>query len=746
MTARFRIIAAIARKELLESFRDRKSLALMILLPVLLYPGLILLVTQVAAVQQQSLESQPSRVQIVGADSDHPIVQALQDHPDLAVTVEPEPGPEHRAALLRVYPGSAPENAEDEGSPALGDATPEGSGAEGSASAELVAIELDTAERTLGAQFPDANLIVDLTAWPAELNELPARVALTYRSIDDASRQATERVEEVLTTWSDDETRRRLDEAGLPWAVVQPVEASRHDMANTGQRGGFLLGSLLPLFIIMTVMIGAMYPAIDLTAGERERGSIQTLFTAPVTAVEILAGKYITVVLIALTSGLANLISIGLVFSQGMMLEPELAQTLDLSLDLTDLAGLLVCVVLVAILLAAVLLAVSAVAPSFKEAQSYVTPVYLLCMVPAMLAQMPGFEFNATLALIPAVNIVVLMKQMLVEGIQLSSLLPVATSTLVYAAMILVAASRMFADEALVTGAGRGFGLLLPRRDIRPARWPESGDAIMAFALAFVAMYYVGAVIQSRAPRLGLVVTLWGVLLLPTLAMARRLKLSFRDTFKLRMPRSDAWAAATLLGLGSVAVVSVGVSLVESTFLPMSPEMKAEMARQMAEFFPTPTNAIEWMSILFIGAISPAICEELLFRGFILQGLRTSLRPWVAIAVTALLFGVLHMSIYRLAGTTALGVLMGILVWRSGSILPAMWFHALNNAIALAVGFLVPDNPGASWTSMLPVALPGVIAFAVGLFLLGRMQPPADDGPVLGTRRSGPPNPVATSA
>jgi sodium transport system permease protein len=196
-------------------------------------------------------------------------------------------------------------------------------------------------------------------------------------------------------------------------------------------------------------------------------------------------------------------------------------------------------------------------------------------------------------------------------------------------------------------------------------------------------MYYVGAVIQTRSPQLGLIATLWGVLLLPTLLIAKRLRLDFRETFQLKPAPWQGLTAALLMGLGASIVLSIGIGWLESNFLPMSDEMKQEMSRQMAEFFPKPENALQWASLLFIGALSPAICEELLFRGFILQGLRGSVRPWVAVVVTALLFGLLHMSIYRLAGTTALGVLMGFLVLRTGSIYPAMLFHFVNNALAL---------------------------------------------------------------
>lgn len=753
---RWNIVGIIARKELLEALRDRKTLILMVLVPILLYPALLLLITQVAAVQQQQLESNASWIGVLGASESHPLVQAMQADPDLDVHLLPDevppdlfdidPAPEASAEAdlqgVAQPDASAPLTGSADTAGDSADAT-SGSGVEteeGSSAASENPLAFandrnrDPAEfdRQLAAVYMDAEAFVYLNEWPDTLEQLPGNVAFTYRSIDDASRLATERVEAHFERWSSQETLTRLAAANVPIDTLRPVRVLRTDLANTEQRGGFLLGSLLPLFIIMTVLMGALYPAIDLTAGERERGSIQTLFTAPISPVEILTGKYLTVLIISLISGMANLLSLTLVFSQGMLLEPELAQILDFGLSIGDLFGLFLCIVLIAVMVSAVLLAVAAVAPSFKDAQSYVTPVYLLCLIPATLAQMPGFTYTPTLALVPAVNIVLLMKQVLIEGLQLSSLLPVATSSLAYAAIILVLAARMFADESLVTGTGKGFAMLLPKRDIKPAAWPAASDAIVWFCVAFILMYYVGAVIQTRSPQLGLIATLWGVLLLPTLLIAKRLRLDFRQTFQLRPASWQGWTAALLMGLGASIVLSIGISWLESTFLPMSDEMKLEMSRQMAEFFPRPQSALQWASLLFIGALSPAICEELLFRGFILQGLRGSVRPWVAVVVTALLFGLLHMSIYRLAGTTALGVIMGFLVLRTGSIYPAMLFHFVNNALALTFAMVFDAETVVGTDVSYAWLIPGAVAFATGLAIMVRMKLPVD-GAAAGT-------------
>lgn len=651
---RAQIIRTIAVKELREALRDRKTLLLTLLLPMLLYPGLMLLVTQVAVSQMAELQSVDSRVVITG-ELDSPAALAIAEasgvSAEFVVDALPDPLARDADAVVRITEGS-------------------------------------------GGQ------------WLAELQ---------YRSVIEESMQAAERVRGALEVFNLVESHARIEAAGLPSSTLEPATLSSADLSPVQQRGGHVLGSILPMLVLMTVMMGALYPAIDVTAGEKERGTIQTLFTAPVTAPEVVAGKYLAVVGLGMVTGAANLGSIALVFSHNVLLASEMTSELDFSISLGVLLGLAVAIVFVAALVSAVLMCAAVLARSFKDAQTWVTPVYLLCMVPGMVAQMPGFELTQSTALIPIAGPVLLMRSMLLNGVDAGELLMVGAGSVAHVALALTLATRLFDAEDVITGGRASWAVLGGGRRLSPV--PTSSEAMAWYAVGFLLLYYGGSTLQKWSPQVGLVATLWGLLLVPTLVVAWRQKVSWRATFSLRPAHPAAWLAAVLLGCSAFVVVGTINELVQTWVLRPSPELMEQMARDMARFFPVPETALDWALLLFVGAISPAVCEELLFRGYVLSGLRQSMRPAVAVVVTAVLFGLFHLSVYRLFGTAALGLVMGALVVRSGSIGPAMVFHALNNGLALAL--LPMDASAAEQEAILHRVVPwAALAFAAGGALL----------------------------
>ena len=670
-----RIVKTIATKELRESLRDRRTLFLMVFLPVLLYPALLLMITQVASVQLAELEETASRIAIVVGpeeaeatveDADHPLLVALREAEGVQLALIAEP------------PSFEP-----------------------------------SAQR--------AHVIIDAREWrPPYENEDTAHINLHFESVSEESRQALDRIETALTAWNDAELARRLELRALPESLITPVEPAIVNHSTEGEQGGYLLGAVLPLLVIVTVLLGAYYPAIDLTAGEKERGSIQTLFTAPIRAVDIVAGKYFAVVGIAMISGLANLGSIVLVIGQGLSLAGDLGDQFAVNLSFPVVLGLLWTILLISLFLSALLLSVAVLARSFKEAQTYISPVYLVCLIPATLAQLPGVEFTPTLGVVPGVNAILVMKQLLLDGVVLESLFLTTVSSLAWTALTLVIASRLFGQEEVIFGERGSLSLFPKRSTLVPRQRPAMSEGIAWFAVAFVLLFYVGSNIQTWRPQLGLAATLWVVLLAPTAAVAWYLRVDARETFHLRAPSLTSMAAATLLALGGLVVVNAANSWIDANILQTPPEM----AEEMAKFFPRPESALEWIWLIFLVGVSPAICEEGLFRGFLFSSLRGRVKPWVVIAATALLFGLFHLSIYRLFGTTALGLVMGWLVWKSGSVWPAAWFHFLNNSLTVVGAYTLGPEDAIEFT-MPPWAIAtACVLFAAGAALLATQRSP----------------------
>lgn len=147
-----------------------------------------------------------------------------------------------------------------------------------------------------------------------------------------------------------------------------------------------------------------------------------------------------------------------------------------------------------------------------------------------------------------------------------------------------------------------------------------------------------------------------------------------------------AIAGATLLGLTSFIWISVGTDAFHETFMPV-PEAFTELMKQT---FTMPTDPLSKFGVILVVALAPALCEEAVFRGWLLSSFRGRSTAVVAVVVTSIFFGIFHMSIYRFLGTASLGLLMGYMVWHTRSIWPSVLFHFLNNAMSVLSPDLLP--------------------------------------------------------
>jgi ABC-type Na+ efflux pump permease subunit len=217
-------------------------------------------------------------------------------------------------------------------------------------------------------------------------------------------------------------------------------------------RRGFNLAVLVPLVLILMTMTGAVYPAIDLTAGERERGTLEMLMATPISRVALLSAKYFAVVIVAVLTALVNLLmmTISFVVFGGWLYSPS-----ELGVSFGMIPVVLFLVVLFAAFYAAVLLVVASFARSFKEAQAYVVPLTLVSLVPGLLALMPDLQLDYGTALVPLLNIVLLARDLLSGYGNAGLTLVVVTATVVYGYIALVLASHTFGAEAILYSDGR---------------------------------------------------------------------------------------------------------------------------------------------------------------------------------------------------------------------------------------------------------------------------------------------------
>ncbi len=201
---------------------------------------------------------------------------------------------------------------------------------------------------------------------------------------------------------------------------------------STAVSGGVVsLKSVVPFILILMTVTGAVYPAIDLTAGERERGTLEVLMAAPIPRIGILLAKYVTVLTVALLTAAANLLTMAITIAVTGLV-PELFGESGFSWGV--MGAVFALLILFAAFFSAVLLVVTSTARSFKEAQAYLIPLMLVSLAPGMLSLIPDVELSGALLVTPLANIVLLGRDLLEFKATGSATLIVVASTILYAA------------------------------------------------------------------------------------------------------------------------------------------------------------------------------------------------------------------------------------------------------------------------------------------------------------------------
>jgi sodium transport system permease protein len=216
------------------------------------------------------------------------------------------------------------------------------------------------------------------------------------------------------------------------------------NVASPKQTTGVVLGMILPYVMIVMCLAGAIYPAIDMTAGEKERGTLETLLSSPASRTHLVLGKGLVVLTMSLATAVLSISANG--FSLFFVNRGVLSK---LPLTLDPLALVWVCVMMIplAVFIASVAVAMGLFARSAKEANTYLQPMLLLAIVPAVVAALPGVDFDYALAFIPVLNMSLLCKELLAGAFHWGHVLVVFGCMTLYAALAVAAAVALFKRE-----------------------------------------------------------------------------------------------------------------------------------------------------------------------------------------------------------------------------------------------------------------------------------------------------------
>ncbi len=716
---RFWRINTIWRKELADTLRDRRTVVAMVLVPMVLYPALMLGSLQAFELQTTQLKQEEYTVGVDDQDT-HDWLRHVIDT-DLARRPGARGGPAEDLEQ-RVAEAEARQDGKRRGPP--GEAVQDDVGARARVtvydSPPDIRVKL-VSDIPAAIQSEEIHLGLQLAGGIPGATDKPVQLAIIADETDFRGRIAQTAMSGIIDRLNRRLVEENLEKAGLPVTTIQPIELATINIASAERQSASVIGQIVPLILIIMTITGAIYPAIDLTAGERERGTLETLMVAPVPSVDLIAGKFVVVAMIGMLSALLNLLSIGGTIYLGG-LGKMLAPGGGIAIPIHVLPWVLLLLVPLAIMFSALLLAVCSFARSFKEAQNYIMPVMVAAMIPAIVGILPGIRLTAPILVMPVTNIVILTRDLFLGDVNFWHIGWVFGSTSIYAAAAVSIAARLFGQEAVLFSDTASMKTIFIRKFFKPSDTPSAAQAFLLMALLFSLNYFLQIGLSKgteiNATFLSGTATILILLFagLP-LATALYMKVRIASGFHLEFPRFTGILAGVCFGL-STWVLGFWISELVQHWLPMPPEFAARAAALNAQLL-----QVNPYMILFCLAVVPAFCEEFFFRGFALSGLRSELGAAIAILVTAVGFAVSHGSVIRIPFTFAMGLVLALLVIRFRSIWPAMIAHLLHNGITTAVvheellrptaeslGFLIAGEsplPPLAWR-MTAIAIAGI--------------------------------------
>jgi len=385
-----KISAAVYQKEMLEVFRDRRTMISMVVVPLLAIPLLFSLINGFMSSREKEAQGEALSVGVLGEDKLPTVIQSLK-----AAGFQPVLKADLRAAVEKKDVAAAVEETEDAA----------------------------TGEKHV-------NVYIDRTRQASEI--------------------AGDKIQTALDQLKMDTVRASLRGSGLPEKILTPFTTKSVNVASEKKMSGLVFGSALGYVVILLMFTGAMYPAIDMTAGEKERRTLEAVLASPAGRSEIVLGKIAATATAAFITALLTLGSMAYSFR----FSPQAAsarETFHMAPpDMGSLALALVTVIPTAIVAASLMVAIALFAKSYKECMSYLTPIVMLAAFPAVVGMLPGLELTPALALIPIFNVCQLIKEIFLGEFSRVAYAVAFGANLVYAAVGYFVAARIFKSESVL--------------------------------------------------------------------------------------------------------------------------------------------------------------------------------------------------------------------------------------------------------------------------------------------------------
>ena len=671
-------VKLIFNRETRDQLRDRRTLFTIAIMPLLLYPLMGMAMLQVA----QFTREHPTRIWMVGEDN-------LPQSPELLVegVLNPIWLETERPELLQIQKADE-SDAQFHG---LVQKVHEAQTMPGET--ELIKKVIDDEMKSravdVAVVFTKAK---DQTANHAdddqETTTAPS-VYILHNSANDRSTVAAQRMTKILSRWKAEIVRRSLETRGIPASLVEGIVIETADISAKSKRQAATWSKILPFILIMWSLTGAFYPAIDLCAGEKERGTFETLLSSPAGRDDIAIGKLLTVMSFSMVTSLLNLLSMAFT---GLFVASKMGGSAGLGglgvPPMSSMVWLVLALIPISALFSAIALAAAAFARSSKEGQYYLIPLMMFSMPLMMIPMLPGARLDLGTSLIPVSGLMLLLRG-LIEG-QYADVLPYAApvcmTTFICCYLSIRWVVRQFKSESVLFRASEKFRVGAWLQQVMRDRHelPTVGNAFLLGVMVLVLGFFVQLAVGSSAPVswLGLVKTILIVLVatigMPAILMAMFLTRNPRKSLRLNLCSVPAACAAVLMALFFHPLVTWFSGFVLYLY-PLQGDVigKSEFVSDLV------AQAPGLWAVLLLMAVAPAIIEELAYRGFVLSGLEGLRNRWSAILITSIFFGLAHFAIQQAIITFVIGMILGVIAVKTRSLIPCIIYHATHNSITV---------------------------------------------------------------
>ncbi len=394
-------IGIVYRKEFTEWVRDRRTLISTVLVPLFFFPIIMVGFTALAVVMMDTAQKETPKVMVLGGE----------DSPQLLAELR-------KAESLKIAPFSA--NWKE---------------------------QISDKEIRAAVEIP--------RGFQAALEKGEAKtVKIYFYEGETKSSFGADHIQKFLKDYREQVVKERLAAKNVPPSVLTPFEIHQENVAPPEKVSGATVGGFIGYMVVLLCMTGAMYPAIELTAGEKERGTMETILSSPISRMNLVLGKFLLVLSAALATAALSVMSMGISFAALRRFNVSSgrgeAAGLLLQLGPKAVAAIFLMALPMAVLFSAVLMTIALFAKSHKEAQSYLTPMTFLVVIPAVASLLPGVELTPKLAFIPILNTSLVCKEIMTGTYHWNAIALIFVSTCAYAGIALFLAFKTFQRESVL--------------------------------------------------------------------------------------------------------------------------------------------------------------------------------------------------------------------------------------------------------------------------------------------------------